>query len=235
MIKKSSRTEFMLGHYLTWQLKKHFYRVHVKNEYASSNRAKLYLMNHSSWWDGLIVFYLNRYLMQEEAYAMMSKDGIEKFSFFSRIGAFPVDPSSPKSLIRSLQFADQKLKEKNSVWIFPQGKEEHLEKRPLSFMNGPAYLAEKNQDIDVIPVSAYYTFRHDQRPELFISIGPAVKQSEINDKNRNEKSDIFRQALEESLNQVKADVINEDIDLYKKFITGFKTSSEWLEVLKRKR
>ncbi|AJD91216.1 hypothetical protein JMA_18990 [Jeotgalibacillus malaysiensis] len=234
MNKKSSRTELILGNYLTWQLKKHFYRVYVKNEYQSSERAKLYIMNHSSWWDGLIVFYLNRYLFQEDAYAMMSKDGIEKFSFFSKIGAFPVDPSSPKSLIRSLQFADQKLKEKKSVWIFPQGKEEHLEKRPLSFMNGPAYLAEKNQDAEIIPVIAYYTFRHDQRPELFISIGHPVRNEVTNKLKRNEKSDLLRQALEESLNQVKADVISENIDHYKKFVSGFKTSSEWLEVLKRK-
>ncbi|WP_404403363.1 lysophospholipid acyltransferase family protein [Jeotgalibacillus malaysiensis] len=234
MNKKSFKTELILGNYLTWQLKKHFYRVFVKNDHVSSDTPKLYIMNHSSWWDGLIVFYLNRYLLKEDAYAMMSKDGIENFSFFSKIGAFPVDPDSPKSLIRSLQFADQKLKEKKSVWIFPQGKEEHLEKRPLSFMNGPAYLAEKNQDVEIIPVSAYYTFRHDQRPELFISIGTPVRNENIEKMNRNEKSDFFRRTLEESLNQVKTDVINENIHDYKKFISGFKTSSEWLEVLKRK-
>lgn len=231
---KSSRTEFVLGKYLTWQLKKHFYKVYVKSEHEPSDRAKLYIMNHSSWWDGLIVFYLNRYLLKEDAYAMMSKDGIEKFSFFSKIGAFPVDPASPKSLIKSLKFADEKLKEKKSIWIFPQGKEEHLEKRPLSFMNGPAYLAEKNKDVDIIPVTAYYTFRHDQRPELFISIGKSITIEEMNNMHRNDMSDFFLQSLEKSLNQVKADIINEDLHRYKGFVNGFKTSSEWLEVLKRK-
>ncbi|MFB1080905.1 lysophospholipid acyltransferase family protein [Jeotgalibacillus sp. JSM ZJ347] len=234
MNNKSSRTEYMLGKYLTWQLKKHFYRVYIHNQHQPSDQAKLYIMNHSSWWDGLIVFYLNRYLINEDAYAMMSKDGIEKFTFFSKIGAFPVDPDSPKSLIRSLQFADQLLKEKKSVWIFPQGKEEHQDKRPLSFMNGPAYLAEKNPEAEIIPVSASYTFRHDQRPELFISIGASIKPEKINSLDRTEKSSVLRQSLEQSLDLMKADIINEDLSRYKEFVKGFKTSSEWLEVFKRK-
>ncbi|MDZ5711927.1 lysophospholipid acyltransferase family protein [Jeotgalibacillus haloalkalitolerans] len=234
MNNKSSRTEYILGKYLTWQLKKHFYRVYIHNQHQSSDKARLYIMNHSSWWDGLIVFYLNRYLLHEDAYAMMSRDGIEKFTFFSKIGAFPVDPESPKSLIRSLQFADQLLKDQKSVWIFPQGKEEHLDKRPLSFMNGPAYLAEKNPDAEIIPVSACYTFRHDQRPELFITIGQPIQSEALTSLNRKEKSDVLRQSLEQSLDQMKADIINEELHHFKGFVKGFKTSSEWLEALKRK-
>ncbi|TFE03001.1 lysophospholipid acyltransferase family protein [Jeotgalibacillus salarius] len=234
MNNKSNKTELLLGNYLTWQLKKHFYRVYMKDHQKRSTAAKLYIMNHSSWWDGLIVFYLNRYYLKEDAYAMMSKDGIEKFSFFSRIGAFAVDPDSPKSLIKSLQFADQKLKQEKSIWIFPQGKEEHLEKRPISFMNGPAYLLDKNQHVEIIPVAAYYTFRHDQRPELFISIGSSIDPNELKGMDRNEKSHYMRSCLEESINEVKKDVINEEIDHYNIFMKGFKTSSEWFEVLKRK-
>ncbi|KIL48844.1 hypothetical protein KP77_20550 [Jeotgalibacillus alimentarius] len=234
MNQKSGKTEKVLGAYLKWQLKKHFYRVHLKDRQSHTEGSKLYIINHSSWWDGLIVFYLNRYHLKENAYAMMSKEGMEKFSFFSKIGAFPVDPASPKSIIRSLQFADARLNEKQSVWIFPQGREEHLEKRPLSFMNGPAYLLEKTPETEIIPVSCYYTFRHDQRPELFISIGESADKDALNGLTREQKSNSLRMLLERNLDQLKSDIVHEKTDTYELFIKGFKTSSEWLEFLKRK-
>lgn len=230
---KSIKTEILLSGFLDYQFKKHFYKVHIDDSNSFKGKGpKLYVMNHSSWWDGLLIFYLNRKVMKEDSYAMMSKKGIEEFPFFSRIGAFAVDPASPKDLMRSLKMSQMLLEEKKSVWIFPQGKEEHIEKRPVSYMNGPAYLAEKIAHLQIIPIAAYYTFRHDQRPELFIRIGIAVSAENLQNLSRNQKTSYLRVHHENLISSVREDIINEQLDQYTLFKRGSKTASEWLHWMK---
>ncbi|KIL47968.1 lysophospholipid acyltransferase family protein [Jeotgalibacillus campisalis] len=231
---KSPRSEKLLVNFLHFQLKKHFYRIYLDDCRGQlSPGPKLYTMNHSSWWDGLLIFYLNKEVLKENAYAMMSKKGLEDFKFFGRIGAFGVDPASPKDLLRSLALAGTLLEDKNSVWIFPQGKEEHIEKRPFTYMNGPAYLHDKANHISIIPVASYYTFRHDQRPELFIRIGSPLNNEELQSMNRKQKTDYMRVKHEALVDSVKNDLMEEKTSNYQLIKKGSKTSSEWLQWMKK--
>ncbi|PPA71183.1 lysophospholipid acyltransferase family protein [Jeotgalibacillus proteolyticus] len=233
--KKSKRTEALLTSFLHYQFKKHFYCIYLDDQRDNKHQAgaKLYLMNHSSWWDGLLIFYLNKTIMQEDAFAMMSKKGMEEFSFFEKIGAFPVDPSSPKDLIKALSFAHNLLAEKKSVWIFPQGREEHIEKRPFSYFNGPAYLMEKKEELEIILVGSYYSFRHDQRPELFLRIQDSLSLSQFLHLNRREKTDLLREKHEALVNSIRDDLIHERLGNYKTIKKGSKTASEWLQWMKK--
>ncbi|PFA70163.1 glycerol acyltransferase [Bacillus sp. AFS015802] len=233
---KSKSFQRLLAGYLTYQLKRHFYRVWIDDLRASfqPGSGHLVLANHSSWWDGLMVFYLNHKVIKEDSYAMMSQKGMEDFSFFRKIGAFSVNPDSPKDLVTSLKFAEKCLQDQKTVWIFPQGKEEHLEKRPLSFMSGPGYLYERNPGITITMVTFYYTFRHDQRPELFIRIF----NEELNHgdfPSRAELTDHLRNSLEARLDGVKQDIVNEDISNFDQLLKGFPTNSEWLSFWKRRK
>jgi len=230
---KSKKTEKLLNSFLHFQFKKHFYRIHLDDRLLNlEDGPKIYTINHSNWWDGLLIFYLNQKIFKGDSYAMMSKKGIEDFPFFGKIGAFAVDPDSPKSLIRSLQLSQSILEEGKSVWIFPQGAEEHLEKRPFTYLNGPAYLLEKNVNTRLIPIAAYYTYRHDQRPELFIRVGETINPSILKELNRKEITSFLRVSHEELLNSVRNDVIEEKLSSFTTFKTGSKTSSEWLQWIK---
>ncbi|WP_201716204.1 lysophospholipid acyltransferase family protein [Rossellomorea arthrocnemi] len=234
--RKSKKFQQLLVRYLTYQLKKHFYRVWIDDQRDSFQPAvgQLVLANHSSWWDGLMVFYLNQKVIKEDSYAMMSQKGMEDFSFFRKIGAFSVNPDSPKDLVISLKFAEKCLQEKKTVWIFPQGKEEHLEKRPISFMSGPSYLFERNQGITVTMVTFYYTFRHEQRPELFIRITDVeVNQSYLT--SREERTHHLRNIMEKRLDDLKIDIIHEDISMFTLLLKGFPTNSEWLSFWNRRK
>ncbi|TDL34823.1 glycerol acyltransferase [Jeotgalibacillus sp. S-D1] len=231
--KKSLKTEILLTSFLNLQFKKHFYKIYIHDQRsAEGSGPKLYVMNHSNWWDGLLIFYLNRKVMKEDSYAMMSKKGMTDFPFFGKIGAFAVDPASPKDLMRSLKTSLSLLEENKSVWIFPQGKEEHIEKRPFTYMNGPAYLAERISNLKIIPIAAYYTFRHDQRPELFIRIGHTVPPDRFSGLNRGEITNDLRVIHEELVSSVREDIINEQTDQYTLFKSGSKTASEWLQWMK---
>lgn len=233
--KKSPGFQRILSNYLTFQLKKQFYRVWIDDQRdgTKSPSGHLILANHSSWWDGLMVFYLNHYVIKEDSYAMMSQKGMEDYSFFRKIGAFSVNPDSPKDLVSSLKFAEKCLQQKKTVWIFPQGKEEHLEMRPLSFMNGPGFLIERNPGIKVTMVTFYYTFRHDQRPELFIRI--SEENGNHSNQSRKKLTDSLRTNMEMRLDSLKTDIIQEDLSRFHLLLKGFPTNSEWLSFWKRRK
>ncbi|TMU86882.1 glycerol acyltransferase [Bacillus sp. BHET2] len=233
---KSKGFQHLLAYYLIYQLKKHFYRVWIDDQRKEGTPQKghLLLANHSSWWDGLLVFYVNHYVVKEDSYAMMSQKGMEDFSFFRKIGAFSVNPDSPKDLVTSLKFAEKCLQEKKTVWIFPQGKEEHLEQRPLTFMSGPAFLQERNPEIKLTSVSFYYTFRHDQRPEVFIRLNEEPLE-EREDQSRKERTERLRIVMERRLDALKKDIIHEELSDFQLLLKGFPTSSEWLSFWKKRK
>ncbi|MCA1063028.1 lysophospholipid acyltransferase family protein [Rossellomorea sp. AcN35-11] len=234
--RKSPGFQHILSHYLTYQLKKHFYRIWIDDQRKEGNASSghLVLANHSSWWDGLMVFYLNDKVIKEDSYAMMSEQGMEDFPFFRKIGAFSVNPESPKDLVKSLKYAEKCLQEKKTVWIFPQGREEHLEKRPLSFMSGPGFLIERNSEIKITMVTFYYTFRHDQRPELFIQISETAVDA-TQQHSRKVLTDYLRTVMENRLENIKSDIIHGDISAYHLLLKGFPTNSEWLSFWKRRK
>ncbi|MGG3267878.1 lysophospholipid acyltransferase family protein [Priestia aryabhattai] len=230
--KKNSIFERFFQLFVTYQLKKQFYRIHLHIEELPKDKKMLLIANHSSWWDGLVTFYLNNAVLKTDLYAMMSEQGMKDFPFFQRIGAFSVNAASPKHTVESLRFASRLLADKKAVLIFPQGKEEHLEKRPLAFSEGPAFLLKKQSDVEVIPITYYYTFRHDQRPELFIWVGQAVFYDLAN--AREDITKTLAGAVTDQLDHQKQKIIQENDEEFTVLLKGRKTLSEWLTWWKAK-
>ncbi len=228
--KKNRYFEKILYHYISFQLKTKFHCVWLDdNRNEQKKGSHLLLVNHSSWWDGLIVFYLNYRVIKEDSYAMMSQQGMEEYPFFRKIGAFSVNPNSPKDLIRSLRFAEHVLHEKKSVWIFPQGKEEHLEKRPFQFMSGPSFLIQKVENVTVSPVLFYYTFRHSEKPELFIRISDSIRLSMLQDKSKNQITQMLEWIMEKELDLLKEDIIEERVNTFIQIEKGIPPVRDWFK------
>jgi hypothetical protein len=101
-------------------------------------------------------------------------------------------------------------------------------------MSGPSYLFERNQGITVTMVTFYYTFRHEQRPELFIRITDVeVNQSYLT--SREERTHHLRTIMEKRLDDLKIDIIHEDISMFTLLLKGFPTNSEWLSFWNRRK
>lgn len=170
----------------------------------------IFIANHSSWWDGLLFFFLNRTVWKHDIHMMMHEKNLEKYKFFRNLGAFSIDKQNPKDIIRSLQYAEELLRQGKSVVLFPQGDEFHQEIRPLAFHSGIGYMLEKQPKVPVIPITFYYSFRHDQKPEVWIHQGPSLFIEEIPGSSRKEKSAYLQQYLTSQLDGLKQNVIAEN-------------------------
>ncbi len=213
--KKSRSFEKGFALYLMPLLRKSFSHLLGQNIRQLPKRPVIFIANHSSWWDGLLFFFLNHTVWKHDIHMMMHEKNLMNYKFFRYLGAFSIDKQNPKDIIRSLQYAEELLKKGKSVVLFPQGDEFHQEIRPLAFSNGIGYLAEKHPDVPVVPITFYYSFRHEQKPEVWIHQGTSFSIEEIPGTSRKERTAFVQKAITSQLDELKEEVIAENTSAFK--------------------
>lgn len=192
-------------------LKKHFQNIYLFGDPPKNSNRTLYLINHSAWWDPIIIFYLNRMLVKSDAYAMMHETGIRKHPIFRRIGSFSINRENPKAIIESLRYAGNRLSENQAVWMFPQGDEMPFDQRPLSFQGGAAYLTDQVPDSNVVPISIMYSFESTPKANVYVSIGSNLSNEEFSSLKRSDKTAYLEKCCTQQLDALKERVINRDL------------------------
>lgn len=219
--KKSALFERAFALYLMPSIHRSFSHLYGRNIRPPKGPA-LIISNHSSWWDGLLFFFLNRRVWNLDVHIMMHEHGLKEFPFFRRLGAFSIDRSNPKDILASLRYAENLLKQGKTVILFPQGDEYHLETRPLEFHTGVLYLMEKCPEIPLVPVRFYYSMRRDKHPEVWIDQGDSLTLDDIPAGTRHERTLWLQERETAALDQLKKEVLNENY-------------GEFQEMLKRRR
>jgi len=107
--------------YISKIISKDFYSFNYNKPSFSNDKSILLLANHFSWWDGFLLFHLNKIYFKKHFHVMVLQDTAEKVKFLKYLGAFSIQRNA-KSLIESLDYAGKLLDNPdNLVLIFPQG------------------------------------------------------------------------------------------------------------------
>jgi 1-acyl-sn-glycerol-3-phosphate acyltransferase len=86
------------------------------------DKSILLLANHCSWWDGFLMFQINRLYFRKKFHVMITEENYRKVWFLKYLGSFSVKKNS-RSAIETLEYAGKLLNDpENLVLIFPQGK-----------------------------------------------------------------------------------------------------------------
>lgn len=173
---RNKRFEAIFGPYNErYLLRRQFHTLFRRGEVnQAEDKPVLYMMNHSSWWDGLVVYHLILQDRKRKHYMMMDEKQMKRYPFFRKIGAFSIDKSSVRGITESLRYASGLLKQKEAVWLFPQGDIYHQEARPLQFASGIGYLLERCPEAIVQPVTAYYSMTIHQKPVASLWFGDPI-------------------------------------------------------------
>ncbi|KIL25842.1 hypothetical protein B4134_2588 [Bacillus safensis] len=188
-------------------LHKHFRCVMMKGAVDPNEKLPvLYLANHSSWWDGLIIFLLTEKASGLDHYMMMEEKQLKQYAFFRKLGAFPVHKENLKSVKQALMMAKENMQAGRAVWLFPQGKIMHQDVRPLELEGGASFLVRQFEQVVVKPVTLHYTFNQFQKPTVSAVFGEDtfVSGGELRSKD---VTHLLRDLLETQLNAHQAQVI----------------------------
>ncbi|MBW4891265.1 lysophospholipid acyltransferase family protein [Mucilaginibacter sp. HMF5004] len=108
--------------YISWIISRHFQKVTFNWADFDEDKSILLIANHFSWWDGFLLYHLNKIYFKKAFHIMVLNDTMQKVGFMKYLGAFSVTKNS-REVIGSLDYAAGLLNENNNmVVIFPQGK-----------------------------------------------------------------------------------------------------------------
>lgn len=173
---------------------------------ADSDRPALYIMNHSSWWDGLLVHHALQRLSSCEHYMMMEEEQLHKFTFFRKLGAYSIRKGDTGEVRQTLNYTLELLTSGNRVWIFPQGKIQHQDVRPLGFERGVGLLLSRLPNTAVIPVTLVHGLYSQDKPEALMSVGHPIIER-WSDYTSREITGILEGVLTEQLERQKSEIM----------------------------
>ncbi|MBQ0138750.1 MAG: hypothetical protein KBT36_05590 [Kurthia sp.] len=167
------------------------------------------IVNHSNFYDSLVLFELQKKgYLSKNTVAMINKKGAEQFPLFKGIGTVPV--SSPMKL--SEFKAILQVMKSNNLLVFPQGREFHLEQRPVKIEPGVISLLNKNPQHGLLFVSLYYSYGEGIRGEIASSMHYVSGRSRpIENLQR-----FIEGTMEQQLDELKEHVVTNQFEGYQR-------------------
>ncbi len=157
--------------YIERIIKKDFSGFEYNNVDFDPQKSILLLSNHFSWWDGFLVFHLNKIYFKKKFHVMVLEETAKKEGFLKYVGAFSIQKNA-KSIIESLEFAGKLLDDPNNlVLIFPQGKLYSLHSKTVNFEKGVSRIINASKRNFNYVFAVILTDYFDQRkPKLKIEL-----------------------------------------------------------------
>ncbi|MBC8053957.1 MAG: lysophospholipid acyltransferase family protein [Sphingobacteriaceae bacterium] len=157
--------------FFTWYIKtiirKDFTSFNFNDIEIDNSRSVLLLANHFSWWDGFLMFQLNRLLIKKKFHVMVTEENYRNVSFLKYLGAFPVRKNT-KDVIKSLEHAGELLNEPgNLVLIFPQGQLYSVHVTEIVFEKGLMRLINfSNKNFQYLFAASFVDYFEKRKPTI---------------------------------------------------------------------
>lgn len=168
----SALHEMIFRPYILNLMRRHFHSIRLLGEPPNADKGAILLLpNHSTWWDGFFVYLLKVKLFHRPIFLMMLEEQLRRNRFFSRVGAYSIEPRSVKKSLESLSYTQRLLAQKAVVCIFPQGELLPWGVRPLVYKRGVELLIRQAPEpVRVIQAAFRAEYLSDQRADVFIRL-----------------------------------------------------------------
>ncbi len=175
---------FVFNIYINKQIKTYFNGFKLINSLPliDENKSLIVLPNHFSWWDGFLIDYLNRKLLNRNFYILMLEEQLKKYWFFQKLGAFSINQNNPKSIIETSIYFKQLLENKKNVIVFyPQGKIEKFGYENITFKTGiKVFLKCKEEETQILPIGFKFEYYENKTPDILVRFGNVISPKEPN-------------------------------------------------------
>lgn len=163
-------TGFLNG-YIAWIVRRHFKKVHFNTPDFDSDQSILLIANHCSWWDGFILYHINRLYFKKKFHTMVLEETMQKVGIFKYLGGFSVAKNS-KQVLEALSFAAGLLNDGNNmVVIFPQGKLHSNFVDEIGFEKGVFRIAaQAKPDFQYVFAASFTENFEHKKPSVFCSL-----------------------------------------------------------------
>jgi 1-acyl-sn-glycerol-3-phosphate acyltransferase len=132
--------------YVPFLVRRNFSAFQWNPVVTDSSKSIFLLANHFSWWDGFLLFVLNRKYFRRKFCVLVSEDNFKKVGFLKYMGAFPI-AAGRAGMLNGLNLAASLLADpRNLVLMFPEGELHSNHIASVEFRKGAEYIAGKAGD-----------------------------------------------------------------------------------------
>jgi len=126
----------------------------------------LLLANRFSWWDGFMLFQLNRKVFKKQFHVLVTNNDYLQTSYLKYFGAFAPE-NKGKDVVKTFEYAGSLLDDpKNLVLIFPQGKIRSSHSASINFEKGVLQVINASKKKFQMVFSVVLTdYLHQQKPK----------------------------------------------------------------------
>ncbi len=227
------------------QFRRHFHavRVSVPSETLDMQLRYpvIFYCNHAYWWDGFWSQLCTEEYFRQNLYIIIEYRQLVRYRFFTRLGAFSIDRSRPRSAVRTLDYAAARLTEKsnkqNALWVFPQGMIEHVDKQPVHFFNGTASIVSRvlreTKGIYLVSVVTRIEYLEDQRPELFLSFMAPEFTGKDDYSGLRSLTNHMQERTVDHLSSVRDKIMSRDTGDFRPLVKGTESINRKVDRIKR--
>lgn len=244
-VRRSRLYTLWFGWYSRRQFRRYFNSVrvfmHPGVQQMEPGTPVIFFANHAYWWDGFWSQLCTEEFFHQNLHIIIEFQQLRKHRFFTRIGAFSLDRSRPRSALGTLQYAVELLTAKserqNALWIFPQGKIESVDKRPLFFFKGTASILSRALDtiagIYLVSVVSRIEYLEEQKPELFLSFSEPLLVTPAEFSGPDAITTYMQSMTERDLDELKEKIINRTFDDARSIIKGTPSINKRMEAIRQ--
>jgi 1-acyl-sn-glycerol-3-phosphate acyltransferase len=164
--------------YLNRIVKSDFNSWHILR-YPENIDAKIPIIltpNHISWWDGFFAWKLNNLLFHKPFYLLMLEKELKKVRFFQKLGAFSINPDSPKKILETLSFIGDLMNENVFLIYYPQGK--ITATTSIMIINRGLTKVSCSKPVQILPMFTTIEPLNTRKPNVFFAFGKTIMLEE---------------------------------------------------------
>jgi len=205
---KDTPSPFLYGlfsRYIRFLFRMNFHKVRFNMETVPNlNSSYLFLMNHHSWWDGILPMLIHSKLVPElNPKGMMDEKQLKKLNFFRKFYVFSVNRTNPRKAIASINYSREHLsKQGNCLFLFPQGAIYPNDSALFQIETGYQHIVKNNDLVKMIPLLSYIETMKGRKPNLWIRFGselhPSLNSFNVQNQLTAELIQLKQEAHEES-------------------------------------
>ncbi len=185
-----AKHHFLVVPFFEWysrsSMKKHFGTIEMNGKAEDKNLPILLISNHTSWWDGFWVNYINQKLFRRKFHFMMLEEKLRNYWLFNYTGGFSVNKKS-RGIIETLDYTSELLcNPDNLVLLFPQGEIQSMHTQNIQFEKGiERILRNKEHNVQIVFLVNLVDYFSNRKPGIYFYLqeytGNAIDIQSIQD------------------------------------------------------
>lgn len=181
--------------YTLRKLSKAFKHIQLIGDFEDDGHSVLLVSNHTSWWDGFWMMYVNLKVIHRKFHFMMLEENLKKHWYFNYSGGYSVKKHS-RSVLESLAYTNELLENpQNMVLMFPQGELHSMQYQELKFEQGIYHVLQKARNpIQILMVASFVEYFDAPKPRLYLYLQKAKDSAMPLEEQYNQ---FYRQSLEQ--------------------------------------